>query len=165
MDRAIVGSKAFIDRARWFRKSFGGGVRQIGPMAAAADYAITHHFPRLTETHAMARRMGDALTELGCGILFPVDTNMVWFDVTPIGIDIKELNARLAALPQPITNRGERCVIHHQTSPQAVEDFIALVKQMKAEMEAGKTDLADGLTEPPAVVGEGQTSKKYISAY
>lgn len=74
---AIVGTKEFIDRARWFRKAFGGGIRQSGGIAAAADYAITHHFPRLAGTHALARRLQEGLKELGCDILAPVETNMV----------------------------------------------------------------------------------------
>jgi threonine aldolase len=74
---AIVGSKEFIDRARWFRKAFGGGIRQSGGIAAAADYAITHHFPRLASTHALAKRLKEGLKALGCNIVAPVDTNMV----------------------------------------------------------------------------------------
>jgi threonine aldolase len=45
--------------------------------------------------------------------------------------------ARLKALPDPILVMRERCVIHHQTSPQAVKDFIDCVTAMKAEKEAG----------------------------
>ena len=75
--RALVGSREFIKRAKWFRKAFGGGVRQSGGLAAAADYAITHHFPRLAGTHALARRLEGGLRDLGCEILAPVQTNMV----------------------------------------------------------------------------------------
>jgi threonine aldolase len=46
-------------------------------MAAGADYALTHHFPRLARTHALARRLADGLREAGCEIIAPVDTNMV----------------------------------------------------------------------------------------
>jgi threonine aldolase len=56
---------------------FGGGVRQSGPQAIMADYALTHHFPRLAGTHALAKRLAQGLTEAGCEILAPVHTNMV----------------------------------------------------------------------------------------
>jgi hypothetical protein len=45
--------------------------------------------------------------------------------------------ARLKALPEPILVMRERLVVHHQSSPQAVEDFIAVVAEMKKEREAG----------------------------
>lgn len=45
--------------------------------------------------------------------------------------------ARLEALSDPIVIRGARCVIHHQTSPQAIEDFISCVQDMKREKEQG----------------------------
>ena len=78
----VVGTKAFIKRAKWFRKMFGSGVRQIGMCTAAADYALTHHFPRLEWTHRMAKRMEQGLREIGCEILAPVDTNMVCLTYT-----------------------------------------------------------------------------------
>lgn len=43
--------------------------------------------------------------------------------------------ARLAALPDPIIIGGQRCVVHHQISPQAIEDFIGCVAEMKREKE------------------------------
>jgi threonine aldolase len=73
----IVGPTKFIEKTRWFRKAFGGGVRQIGPMAAAADYGLTHHFPRLAYTHTLARHMADGLVALGCELICPTETNMV----------------------------------------------------------------------------------------
>jgi threonine aldolase len=73
----LVGSKEMIDRARWFRKMFGGGVRQIGMCTAAADYALTNIFPRLAGTHALAKRLASGLKEAGCEIIAPVDTSMV----------------------------------------------------------------------------------------
>ncbi|WVQ85408.1 hypothetical protein IAT38_007573 [Cryptococcus sp. DSM 104549] len=132
---AIVGTKEFIDRAKWFRKAFGGGIRQAGGIAASADYAITHHFPRLVGTHKLAKRLEEGLRGLGCDILAPVDTNMVFFQPKPIGLQLDAVMARLAALPDPIIVGRERCVLHHQTSPQAVEDFIATIAEMKKEKE------------------------------
>ncbi|OXG86691.1 threonine aldolase [Cryptococcus neoformans var. grubii Br795] len=132
---ALVGPKEFIDRAKWFRKAFGGGIRQAGGIAASADYAITHHFPRLIKTHELASRLEQGLRELGCDILAPVDTSMVFFQPKPIGLPLDAVMARLAALPDPIIIGGQRCVVHHQISPQAIEDFIGCVAEMKREKE------------------------------
>ncbi|KIR56205.1 threonine aldolase [Cryptococcus gattii Ru294] len=132
---ALVGTKEFIDRAKWFRKAFGGGIRQAGGIAASADYAITHHFPRLVKTHELASRLEHGLRELGCDILAPVDTNMVFFQPKPIGLPLDAVMARLAALPDPIIIGRERCVVHHQICPQAIEDFIGCIAEMKKEKE------------------------------
>lgn len=149
----MVGTKEFIDRAKWFRKAFGGGIRQAGGIAASADYAITHHFPRLVKTHELASRLEHGLRELGCDILAPVDTNMVrlfvcslfhphanlhvqvFFQPKPIGLPLDAVMARLAALPDPIIIGRERCVVHHQICPQAIEDFIGCIAEMKKEKE------------------------------
>jgi threonine aldolase len=108
----------------------GGGWRQSGSLAAAADYAVTHHFPRLAGTHELATQLADGLRSAGCEILAPVDTNMVFFDPSPLGITTEEVCAALAELPDPIRLTSNRCVVHHQTSPNAVDDFVREVKRL-----------------------------------
>jgi threonine aldolase len=127
---AIVGSKEFIARARWFWKMFGGGWRQSGVLASMADYGLTNVFPRLAYTHALARRLADGLEAAGCDIVAPVDTSMVFFDPSPIGLGVNEVAAALGALDDPITLTANRCVIHHQTSIEAVDDFVAEVTRL-----------------------------------
>ncbi|KAL1407718.1 hypothetical protein Q8F55_007151 [Vanrija albida] len=135
---AIVGTKEFIERARWFRKMFGGGIRQSGGIAASADYALTHHFPRLAGTHALARRLAAGLEAAGCRIVAPVDTSMVFFDPSPLGLSIGEICDSLAALPNPISLNANRVVLHHQTSPEAIDDFVAEVERLAAAVPAEK---------------------------
>jgi len=79
ISRMIVGPKSFIEKTRWFRKAFGGGVRQSGANAAAADYGLTNHFPRLAYTHKLARKLADGLEKIGCSLICPTETNMVSF--------------------------------------------------------------------------------------
>ncbi len=79
----VAGPADFIDRARRFRKMFGGGMRQAGIIAAAALYAIQHNVERLAEDHANARKLATALAELP-GVKVDVDsveTNIVIFDI------------------------------------------------------------------------------------
>ena len=57
----LSGSRAFIDRARRMRKLVGGGMRQVGILAAAGLYALDHHIERLAVDHANALRLADQL--------------------------------------------------------------------------------------------------------
>lgn len=80
---ALVGSKAFIERARRFRKMFGGGMRQAGIIAAGALFAMRHHRARLAEDHANARLLAEGLAGIKGLEVAPseVETNMVRFRV------------------------------------------------------------------------------------
>jgi len=69
----VVGSQAAIDESRIWRKRMGGGMRQIGILAAAGLHALDHHIDRLAEDHTHARLIAEA-----CGVdLATVDTNIV----------------------------------------------------------------------------------------
>lgn len=73
----LVGPAALIKKAIHFRKLFGGGIRQSGAIAAAADFALTHNFDRLNESHVLAKRLSAGLKELGVQILYEAETSMV----------------------------------------------------------------------------------------
>lgn len=92
---ALAGQRALIERARRFRKQFGGGLRQAGIIAAGALYGLQHHRDRLAEDHANAKRLARGLDGI-TGVRVTVDaveTNMVYFDVP--GRDAREAAARL----------------------------------------------------------------------
>jgi threonine aldolase len=76
----LVGPKAYIAKARRFRKLFGGGMRQTGILAACAAYALTHNFPKFPKVHALAKKLETGLEEIGCTILSRAETCMVWLD-------------------------------------------------------------------------------------
>ena len=72
----LVGSGAAMTEARVWRKRLGGGMRQVGILAAGAAYALDHHVERLAEDHEHARLLAEA-----CGIdPAGVDTNIVVVD-------------------------------------------------------------------------------------
>ncbi len=76
-----VGSQAFVDEARVWRKRLGGGMRQVGVLAAAGLHALDHHVDRLAEDHDHARLLADALgVDPGT-----VDTNIVVVPVADPG--------------------------------------------------------------------------------
>lgn len=57
----LAGSHEFIRRARRVRKLYGGGMRQVGILAAAGSYALDHHVERLADDHARARKLAQGL--------------------------------------------------------------------------------------------------------
>jgi threonine aldolase len=73
----LVGSRSHIDRARHFRKYYGGGWRQAGLLAAAGRFALQHHRERMAEDHDAAAELARGLEELGFAVQ-PPETNMVW---------------------------------------------------------------------------------------
>ena len=132
--RVLVGPKALIEKAKWFRKLFGGGIRQCGSLSLAASYSLTHHLPLLSSTHTLATHLATSLAALGVRILLPVETNMLWLDPTPLGFTIDELV--VAARARGIRLGGTRIVIHIQIPAQVIEELIEIVKELK-EMHAG----------------------------
>ena len=79
----IAGSKTFIERVHRFRKMFGGGMRQVGIIAAAGIYALDHHIERLREDHENSKRLALGLKELKGVSIHPghVETNIIIFDI------------------------------------------------------------------------------------
>ena len=80
----LAGSADIIAKARWTRKKLGGGMRQVGVLAAAGLYALDHHIVRLAEDHANARALAEGLLDLPGLDARPaeVDTNIVMIDTT-----------------------------------------------------------------------------------
>jgi len=134
----LVGSKDFIKKARWFRKLFGGGMRQTGILAASAAYALTHNFPKLEKVHALAKKLEAGLVSVGVQITSTAETCMVFYDPTPVCLDYNEIAERASSLPDPLVLGGSRLVVHIQTSEAAVDDFLTLVKELADEKKKGR---------------------------
>ena len=75
---ALCGSAEFIARARRSRKMTGGGMRQVGLLAAGALHALDHHVERLADDHALAKRLADGLAALPGLVVTPPQTNIVF---------------------------------------------------------------------------------------
>ena len=112
----LVGSAAAMERARHFRKSLGGGMRQAGVLAAAGLIALEEMPSRLGEDHANARLLGHAVSahEAAEIDLATVQTNIVIFKLR-IGGDAERFCAALKArgvLASGIGPRAVRFVTH-----------------------------------------------------
>ncbi|TMW55906.1 hypothetical protein Poli38472_008554 [Pythium oligandrum] len=80
----LAGTKDFIYHAKRLRKSLGGGMRQVGIIAAPAKFALEHQFDRLADDHANAKLLAQGLSQIP-GIRLNVDeidTNIVFFNLT-----------------------------------------------------------------------------------
>jgi threonine aldolase len=74
----LLGSEAFIAQAHRQRKVMGGGMRQVGLLAAACTHALNHHFEGLADDHIRADQLGSALaSHPQIQTVLPVDTNIV----------------------------------------------------------------------------------------
>jgi len=128
----VAGTKEQVAHARRIRKALGGGMRQVGILAAAAEFALDHLVERLAEDHARARRMAAAFASLpGCR-LDParVETNLVFVE-RPAG-DAVALEKRLAAdgvLAIALAADRLRFVTHRDVGDAAVERALKAVER------------------------------------
>jgi threonine aldolase len=129
----LIGSGEFIRKARRVRKVFGGGMRQVGYMAASGIYALENHIERLEEDHRHAKRIGEALaTKEYIGCILPVETNIVIFEVkgryTPAAFSQKLKENNILSLP--ISPTQMRMVLHLDITPEMTETVIRTIEQL-----------------------------------
>ncbi|AGZ40220.1 threonine aldolase family protein [Actinoplanes friuliensis] len=92
----IIGSADKIAQARVLRKRLGGGMRQVGILAAAGQYALDNHLTRLAEDHTRARHLAEALEPYGVVEAAQVRTNLVPLDLSKAPLDAPSLAAAAA---------------------------------------------------------------------
>lgn len=139
----IVGSRDFIERCRPIRKMLGGGMRQVGVLAAAGLVALEEGPKRLQQDHDNAQVLAQRLARVPGIALDPskVQTNIVIFSVKPRGLTATDFLALLAArgvLGVPVDADRVRMVTHLDVSRADVEqavEIIAAACQNVAESE------------------------------
>jgi threonine aldolase len=138
----LTGSAELMARARLFRKALGGGMRQVGILAAAGLIALEKGPKRLHEDHANARLLAEALSHIECVEidLNAVETNIVIFRLVHSRLSAAELVARLQArgiLASAFGPDAIRLVTHldvDRTACVTVAD--ALAEEMEAAAKA-----------------------------
>ena len=89
----LVGNQDLMNKALRIRKMLGGGMRQIGLLAAAASYALDHQYDRLNDDHQKAKEIEGVLQQLDVvASVEPVETNIVIFNLDPKGAQDLFLN-------------------------------------------------------------------------
>lgn len=131
----ILGSREQIERARRWRKMLGGGMRQVGVLAAAGIYALDHILPRLSQDHTRAREFAARLARIHRVSIdvSRVHTNVVVFSAN--GIDdvtfvaaCRERGLRIA----PISAGRMRAVFYHQISDDDVATSASIIADVLA---------------------------------
>lgn len=164
MGSVILGSKKFIERAKYFRKMFGGGTRQVrkwakrtkknhvhiartrfaddnvikpGMMAAAAMAAMEDTVPLLPRVHALTKKTAISLQELGYTISLPVQTNMIVLDLEADQIPPAAFIGYANKYGLTTFPSG-RLVFHHQISEDAASRLVTALGELMADKKAGK---------------------------
>ncbi len=93
----MLSNKERVASARIWRKRYGGGMRQIGMLAAAGHYALDNNIDRLSQDHAHARSLASAVSAVSPAVVNPaeVDTNIVILDLSGAARSAAELNGEL----------------------------------------------------------------------
>jgi threonine aldolase len=121
----ILGSRAFIERARTYRKMFGGGMRQAGVLAAAGLYAIENNIARLEEDHRKARTFVQLIAGVSSFTIdrSSVQTNMVIAEIHNPNLTQQSVLHALQSkgvLLTPERSKGIRAVMHLDVSIEDV---------------------------------------------
>ncbi|MFM7425671.1 MAG: threonine aldolase family protein [Elainella sp.] len=133
----LAGSREFIQEARRHKHIFGGALRQAGIVAAGCLYALDHHIDRLQTDHDHAKLLAQGLNTID-GIRVrstSPETNMVFFDVSGLGLDQASF---LTLLQQQGVKMGAvgayiRAVTHLDISQEAIETAIQSVAQIAGQ--------------------------------
>jgi threonine aldolase len=126
----VVGSAENIAQARLIRKRLGGGMRQVGILAAAGQHALNHHVTRLADDHSRARRLAEALEPLGVVEAAKVRTNLVPLDLTKSALDAPSLAAAAAeqgVLIAAMLPRVARLVTHLDLNDDDIDQAIKVL--------------------------------------
>ena len=125
----MVGSAAAVAEARIWRKRLGGGMRQVGILAAGGLYALDHHVERLAEDHANARLLAEACDIDPAG----VDTNIVVVDVPDAAAVVAAARAA-GVLVGAVGSRTVRMVTHLDVSQALAKEAAGVMAGVLAEV-------------------------------
>ncbi len=129
----LLSSKENITKARRFRKMWGGGMRQVGLLAAAADFALDNNFSKLKKDHERAKKLAEAVddcTNLSID-LSSVETNIVIFDVEKESAvealaKLEEKGVRMV----PFGPNTIRATFHFQIGDAELQKVVDSVKEL-----------------------------------
>lgn len=129
---ALAGAQAFIREARRVRKLFGGGMRQVGVLAAAALVALENR-ARLAEDHENARRLARGLAEAGARVEpEKIETNIVIFEVADASVFLAGLKER-GVLASSLSKTTVRMVTHLDVTAADIELALTAIRSCLAD--------------------------------
>jgi len=130
----IAGTEEFINRARKWRKMLGGGLRQVGMIAAPGLVALEENIDRLTEDHAHAKLLADGLANLnGIKVENKVETNIII-------VNVKETKHTPETFVEALKSKGVlagifgldtiRFVTHYDVSREDIDKALIAVQEI-----------------------------------
>ncbi len=129
----LLGNASFIKKTKRIRKSFGGGWRQAGYLAAAGIYALDHNINRLKEDHQNAKAIGEILiTKKFVKNIYPIVTNIVIFELE-INWEVADFIATLKLYKVHVVPFGIgliRIVTHLDFSSENLNDLEKIFTQI-----------------------------------
>jgi len=133
----LVGSREFIQKAHRYRKTFGGGMRQAGVLAAAGLIALEESPKRLHVDHENARYLAEGLARVPGIALDPskIVTNIVRFDVRGTGCTAADICAELKTrgiLAGPFAAYAIRMVTHCDVDRGGIDRGLAALREVLA---------------------------------
>jgi threonine aldolase len=130
----LLGSRELIEQAWLVRKRFGGGMRQVGVVAAAGLVALETMVDRLAGDHANARTIALGAAALPGVIVDPelVQTNIVIIEVDRPAMQVSAGLRERGVLANPIGERRLRMVTHHDVSPRDCLDAVEALREVMA---------------------------------
>ena len=132
----LAGSMELMQQAHRYRKLFGGGMRQVGILAAAGLYALEHHRPHLAEDHHKARRLAEGLAELPAFRIDPatVETNIVLFDtVSEAALDVLDRLREHGIGMVPFGPKTIRATTHRDVSFSDIDHALDVMHRLYGE--------------------------------
>lgn len=127
----IAGKRKWIERAKRFRKMFGGGMRQAGLLAAAGLYALDHNINRLKEDHRRARTLAKKLSKMPFIEINPndVETNIFFFGVKHItGLELSQRLKQSGIWLIPLKERMVRAVTHMGVTDEDIDHVVSCMR-------------------------------------
>jgi threonine aldolase len=137
----LVGSQEFIAKAHHYRKVFGGGMRQVGVLAAAGLVALEETPKTLHRDHENARHLADGLAQIRGVRIDPaaVVTNILIFDVEGTGrtaaVWVGEMKRR-GVLANPFGPFTIRMVTHYDVDRAGIDRALAVMREIAAGQAA-----------------------------
>ncbi len=144
----LCGTREFIGRALRIRKLVGGGMRQVGILAAAGLFALSHHLERLDDDHRRAARLAEGIAAipglrlLGSGPGGMPETNLVYFEIdanvgnetgktltaADLSTQLRERN--VLANPLGSNDRQMRMVTHLDVGDSDIESALSALQSV-----------------------------------
>ncbi|MAO35505.1 MAG: threonine aldolase [Zunongwangia sp.] len=134
MGSVLIGNKELMKGAMRIRKVLGGGMRQVGFMAAAGIYALDNHIERLAEDHKRAAEIAETLSmQAYIGAVEPVETNIIIFNLKDASAEaefnkiLQKNSIRISAL-----GKGKLRIVTHLDYTEGMhQKFLSVLKNIE----------------------------------